>query len=214
MDACSRVSHSRMASDTRKSIASCPWGDWMNPRRKQIAVVGGASADENALRLAEAVGRLLVDRGHRVITGGLEGVMAAAARGAKSSERAGDGDTIGVLPTLDASTANPWVDITVPTGMNFARNIVLVAMSDALVAISGGAGTLSEIALAWQHRIPVVALDTGEGWSSRLGGQALDHRGEAPIAKARSAEEAIARVEELLGSAPARNPGFAVGQRR
>ncbi|WP_052518732.1 TIGR00725 family protein [Archangium violaceum] len=186
----------------------------MSPRRKQIAVVGSASADENTLRLAEEVGRLLVDRGHRVLTGGLEGVMEAAARGAKSSARAADGDTIGVLPTLDASTANPWVDIVVPTGMNFARNVVLVAMSDALVALGGGAGTLSEIALAWQHRIPVVALDTGAGWSSRLGGQSLDHRGEIPIAKAWTAEEAIARVEELLRGAPARNPGFAVGHRR
>lgn len=186
----------------------------MSPRRKQIAVVGSASADENALRLAEEVGRLLVEHGHRVVTGGLEGVMAAAARGAKSAARAGDGDTIGVLPTLDASSANPWVDIVVPTGMNFARNVVLVAMSDALVAIGGGAGTLSEIALAWQHRVPVVALDTGEGWSSRLGGQSLDHRGEVPIAKVRSAEEAVAQVEALLGSAPARNLGFTAGQRR
>jgi uncharacterized protein (TIGR00725 family) len=186
----------------------------MSSRRKQIAVVGSASADEPTQRLAEEVGRLLVDRGHRVLTGGLEGVMAASARGAKRSVRAGDGDTIGVLPTLDASTANPWVDIVVPTGMNFARNVVLVAMSDALIAIGGGAGTLSEIALAWQHRVPVVALDTGDGWSSRLGGQYLDHRGEAPIAKARTAEEAVARVDELLESAPARNTGFAVGQRR
>lgn len=186
----------------------------MSSRRKQIAVVGSASADEPALRLAEEVGRLLVDRGHRVITGGLEGVMSAAARGARRSARAGGSDTIGVLPTLDASTANPWVDIVVPTGMNFARNVVLVAMSDALIAIGGGAGTLSEIALAWQHRVPVVALDTGEGWSSRLGGQQLDHRGEAPIAKVHTAEEAVSRVDELLESAPARNTGFAVGQRR
>jgi hypothetical protein len=98
--------------------------------------------------------------------------------------------------------------------MNFARNVVLVAMSDALVAIGGGAGTLSEIALAWQHRVPIVAIDTREGWSSRLGGQSLDHRGEVPIAKVRSAEEAVDQVEALLGSAPARNLGFTAGQRR
>lgn len=179
-------------------------------RRKQVAVVGGASEDAASLRLAAEVGRLLVDHGHRVVTGGLGGVMAAAARGAKSSERAGDGDTIGVLPMLDPSAANPWVDIVVPTGMNFGRNVVLVAMSDALIAIGGGAGTLSEIALAWQHRLPIVALDVGGGWSSRLGGESLDPRGAAPIAKAQSAQEAVARLEELLASAPARNPGFTV----
>ena len=186
----------------------------MTPRRRQIAVVGSTSADEQTLKLAEEVGRLLVDHGHRVVTGGLEGVMAASARGAKQSARAGDGDTIGVLPTLDSGTANPWVDIVVPTGMNFARNVLLVAMADALVAIEGGAGTLSELALAWQHRVPIVALDTGKGWSSRLAGQHLDHRGEFPITRAGSAEEAIARIEELLASAPARNPGFLVRQSR
>jgi uncharacterized protein (TIGR00725 family) len=186
----------------------------MTARRKQIAVVGSANADEATLRLAEEMGRLLVDAGHRVITGGLDGVMAAAARGAKGSRRAGGSDTIGVLPSLDASEANPWVDIVVPTGMNFARNVVLVAMSDALIAIGGGAGTLSEIALAWQHRIPIVAFDTGEGWSSRLGGQSLDHRGGAPIASVRSPSEAAAQIEQLLGLAPARNMGFTARQSR
>ncbi|WP_224242134.1 TIGR00725 family protein [Hyalangium gracile] len=177
-------------------------------RRRQIAVVGGASEDEQTLRLAEEIGRLLVDHGHRVVTGGLDGVMAAAARGAKGSKRSGDGDTIGVLPMLDASAANPWVDIVVPTGMNFARNVVLVAMADAMIAIGGGAGTLSEIALAWQHRVPIVAIDVGSGWSSRLGGQFLDHRSEHPITKASSATEAVARLEALLASSPAHNPGF------
>lgn len=180
----------------------------MTARRKQIAVVGSASADEATLLLAEEVGRLLVDAGHRVVTGGLDGVMAAATRGAKRSIRAGDSDTIGVLPTLDASEANRWVDIVVPTGMNFARNVVLVAMADALIAIGGGAGTLSEIALAWQHRVPIIAFDTGGGWSSRLGGQCLDHRGGAPISSVRSPLEAVSRIEELLSSAPARSTGF------
>ncbi|MFP2905802.1 TIGR00725 family protein [Pyxidicoccus sp. 3LFB2] len=183
-------------------------------RRKQIAVVGGASEGEAALRLAAEVGRLLVDRGHRVVTGGLGGIMAAAARGAKSSARAGDGDTIGVLPMLDPGAANPWVDIVVPTGMNFARNVVLVAMSDALIAIGGGAGTLSELALAWQHRLPIVAMDIGGGWSSRLGGELLDHRGTTPIAQAQSAVDAVARLDELLARAPARNRGFTLEDSR
>jgi uncharacterized protein (TIGR00725 family) len=112
---------------------------------------------------------------------------------------------------LDPGEANPWVDIVVPTGMNFARNVVLVAMSDALIALGGGAGTLSEIALAWQLRLPIVAVDVGSGWSSRLGGQALDLRGEVPIARVLSAADAVARAEELLAAAPPRNPGFMPG---
>jgi uncharacterized protein (TIGR00725 family) len=183
-------------------------------RRRQIAIVGSAWADERALLIAEEIGRLLVDRGLRVVTGGLNGVMEAASRGAKSSTRAGDGDTIGVLPMLDPTAANSWVDIVVPTGMNFARNVVLVAMSDALIAIGGGAGTLSEIALAWQHRLPIVAIDTGDGWSSRLGGERLDHRGEEAIAKASTAEEAVTRIEAMLGAAPPPSHGFTARQPR
>lgn len=183
-------------------------------RRRQIAVVGGASADEATLSLAAEVGRLLVDRGFRVVTGGLCGVMEAACRGAKASERAGDGDTIGVLPLLDAAAANRWVDITVPTGMNFARNVVLVAMADGVIALGGGAGTLSEIALAWQQRLPIVAIDVGEGWSSRLAGERLDHRGAEAIAKASTAEEAVARLVKLLETAPPPNRGFTEGTPR
>ena len=72
---------------------------------------------------------------------------------------------IGVLPGLIAADANPFVDVVVPTGMNYARNTILVAMADVVVAVGGGSGTLSEIALAWQHGKPIVTLDLGEGWS-------------------------------------------------
>jgi NAD kinase len=98
---------------------------------------------------------------------------------------------IGVLPGLVASEANPFVDLVVPTGMNYARNTILVAMADVVVAVGGGSGTLSEIALAWQHGKPIVALDLGEGWSARLAGERLDHRRDDLLHRAATPEEAV-----------------------
>ena len=107
---------------------------------------------------------------------------------------------IGVLPGLRAADANPHVDIVVPTGMNFARNTILVAMADVVVAIGGGSGTLSEIALAWQHGKPIVALDLDEGWATRLAGERLDARRDDVVHRAETAAEAVSLAAELAGS--------------
>ncbi len=176
-------------------------------RRPVIAVVGGFRASEPLLQASEELGKLLVNAGFRVATGGLGGVMEAASRGARQATCWSDGVVIGVLPTLDADSANQYVDLAIPTGMNFARNVVLVAMADVVVAVGGGAGTLSEIALAWQHGKPVVALDKGEGWSSRLAGEQLDHRRPDIIHRAGTADEAVEATMRLIGSLPACN-GF------
>ena len=122
-----------------------------------MAVVGTGEASPAAEREAEAVGRLLAERGAVVVCGGLGGVMAAACRGAKSA----GGTTVGILPGSDRSEANPWVDVAVATGMGEARNAVVVRTADAVVAVAGGYGTLSEMALALRLGRPVVALG---GW--------------------------------------------------
>ena len=89
----------------------------------------------------------------------------------------------------------------VPTGMNYARNTILVAMAVVVVAVGGGGyGTLSEIALAWQHGKPIVTLDLGEGWSARLAGERLDHRRDDLLHRAESAEEAVRLAVVLVGS--------------
>lgn len=170
-------------------------------RRRVVSVVGGATGSEPLLAEAEALGRALVDAGFRVATGGRGGVMAAASRGARSSPRWTEGTVVGLLPGLDAADANPWVDVVIPTGLHHARNTLLVAMADAVVAVGGGAGTLSEIALAWVHGKPVVALDLGEGWSARLAGERLDERRADVVLRATSADEALAQVVRAL-SAP------------
>ncbi len=169
-------------------------------RRHVAAVVGANSASELILAAAEEIGRGLVAAGLRVATGGLGGVMTAASRGARNAPGWTEGSVIGILPGLIASDANPYVDIVVPTGMNYARNTILVAMADVVVAVGGGSGTLSEIALAWQHGKPIVALDLGEGWSARLAGERLDQRRDDLLHRAGSAEEAVRLAVTLVGS--------------
>lgn len=144
--------------------------------RPLVAIAGSGhlpDADPR-LELAEAMGRALIDAGFRLLTGGRGGVMAAASRGARSSLAHQPGDVIAVLPGHDPSEANPWVDVALATGLGHQRN-GLVAHADALVAIGGGAGTLSEVALAWVHDRRIVAFRC-EGWSGRLADTRLDAR--------------------------------------
>jgi uncharacterized protein (TIGR00725 family) len=121
-----------------------------------VAVVGAGEAGDRLAALAEEVGRELAGRGAVVLCGGLGGVMAAACRGAK----AGGAVTVGILPTADRSPANPWVDVALATGLGETRNALVVRAADALVAVGGGHGTLSEIALALKAGKPVAGLES------------------------------------------------------
>jgi uncharacterized protein (TIGR00725 family) len=123
------------------------------------------------------VGRGLVDAGCRVVTGGLGGVMAAALRGAASSAAYRDGDTLALLPGADPCDANPYASVVIATGLGHHRNGV-VAAADAVVAVGGGAGTLSEASLAWVWgRGPVVVLTGVAGLTAGLAGRDLGARG-------------------------------------
>jgi uncharacterized protein (TIGR00725 family) len=108
--------------------------------------------------VAEEVGRLLARRGAVVVCGGLGGVMEAACRGASRE----GGTTVGVLPGLDRGAANPFVSVAVATGLGEARNALVVRAADALIAVGGAYGTLSEIALALKAGKPVIGLGTWE----------------------------------------------------
>jgi uncharacterized protein (TIGR00725 family) len=130
-------------------------GDARAPR---ISVCAPGSASDDELLLAGEVGRLLAERGCTLVCGGLGGAMAAACRGAKEA----GGVTIGIIPGYDDRAANPWVDHVVCTGLGQARNTVVAATGQALIAVGGGWGTLSEIALGLRLGRPVVLLG---GWS-------------------------------------------------
>ena len=153
-----------------------------------VGVVGAAVPSPRDERLAEEVGRRLAQEGVVVVTGGLGGVMAAACRGA----RAAGGTTVGILPGDRRSAANRWVSVAVPTGLGEGRNLVVVQASDALVAVGGEYGTLSEIALALKLGRPVIGLAT---WELRRHGQVEPDRG---IRSARDPETAVAMAMSLV----------------
>jgi len=118
--------------------------------------VGAGEADAEQRTAAAHTGRLLAEAGAIVVTGGLGGVMEAASEGAREA----DGTTVGLLPGADRREANPWLTVAIPTGMGEARNALVVRAADAVVAIGGEWGTLSEIAFARKTGKPVVGLGT------------------------------------------------------
>lgn len=139
----------------------------MPPVAPWIAVVGPSVAGPEELAVAEAVGAAVATAGAVLVCGGLGGVMEAACRGARSS----NGETVGLLPGERRDDANGWVRIAVPTGLGEARNALVIRAADAVVAVGGAWGTLSEIALALEAERPVVGIGT---WELTRGGRAVE----------------------------------------
>jgi uncharacterized protein (TIGR00725 family) len=158
--------------------------------KRLVAVCGpGGDVAAEVVEAAERVGTLLAAAGVDVVTGGLDGVMAAAARGA----RAAGGRAIGVLPGSDARTGNEYLSVALATGLGQLRNGLVVGAADAVIAVGGSWGTLSEIALAVRTAKPVVVI---HGWQIR------DEAGRAvPITTAEDAEAAVALVLQALPAA-------------
>ena len=151
--------------------------------KKIVAVIGDRHCSPNDLkaRLAYEVGCTLVDNGFRVLTGGMggketdDGVMDFAMKGARSSNRYSDGDTIAVIPGFAPEQASRYADIVIPTGLDVYRNCI-TANADAVIAIGGGAGTLCEMAFAWSLGRLIIGFNNVEGWSSRLSNKPIDQR--------------------------------------
>lgn len=157
--------------------------------RPHVAVIGAAVADPELEAQAEAVGAALGSRGAVVVCGGLGGVMAAACRGA----RAQGATTIGLLPGRDRADANPWVSVAIATGLGELRNGLVVRAADAVVAVGGEFGTLSEIGFALKLGRPVVGLGT---WELARGGRPFDG-----VVRAASPQEAAERALALADPA-------------
>ncbi len=151
----------------------------VDKRRTIIAVIGGSQASPDEVRLAEEVGRELARQGATLVCGGLGGVMEAACRGASDE----GGVTIGILPGDSPEAANPYVEIPIVTGIGYARNVSVVKSAQAVIAVGGSYGTLSEIAHALQGGIPLIGLRT---WSISRNGQP-----DASIVRAESPAEAV-----------------------
>jgi uncharacterized protein (TIGR00725 family) len=180
-----------------------------------VAVIGDASTDPAGAKAVAArqVGALIIEHRWRLVTGGMGGVMKEASAGARASAAWVDGDIIGIAPGSDPAAANPFVDVVVATGMDHLRNSI-VAHSDAIIVIGGGAGTLSEIALAWIYRRLIVALPY-EGWGEKLAGMKIDQRiryKDIPddcVYGVGSAAQAVELVARLLPQYQRRHTGIA-----
>jgi len=131
----------------------------MNLRRKiRIGVIGGSEINSRIYKLAYEVGREIARNDCILVCGGLGGVMEAVSKGAKEN----GGIVIGILPGTDADDANPYVDIPIPTGISYARNMIVVLNSDVIIAIDGKYGTLSEISYANIFGKKVIGIETWE----------------------------------------------------
>jgi len=122
----------------------------------RVSVIGGSTVPDEQYRQAREVGRLLGERGHEVVCGGFGGVMEAVCAGACET----GGHTIGILPNEDRATANDYVETVIATGMGNARNVLVVMNSDAVIAVDGNTGTLSELGHALDMDRPVAGIGT------------------------------------------------------
>ena len=154
-------------------------------KQKIIAVIGGGQCSKEEAKIAEEVGRQLARQGAILVCGGLSGVMEAACKGASSE----GGLTIGILPGENRQAANPYVQIPIVTGIGYARNITVVKSAQAVIAVGGSYGTLSEISHALQSGIPVIGLNT---WTLSRNGKQDDS-----IIPAQNATEAVDKALDL-----------------
>jgi uncharacterized protein (TIGR00725 family) len=154
---------------------------------KKISVIGGSriAKDSMVYDLAYQVGKNIARNSAILVCGGLGGVMEAACRGAKEE----GGLTIGILPSTEEGAANSWVDIKIPTGLGYARNMLVVLSGDAVIAVDGATGTLTEIGYALTFNKPLIGINT---WKIK------PYRGirTSGIITADSAEEAVSLALE------------------
>ena len=144
-----------------------------------ISVIGGRRVEKSLLKEAELVGRLLAQKNAVLICGGLGGVMEAVSRGMRSE----GGLTVGILPQDHRDKANSFVDVPIATGLGIGRNVIIARTADAVIAVGGEYGTLSEIAFALQMGKPVVGIST---WNIK------------GVIPAKAAEEAVNKIYEIL----------------
>ncbi len=166
------------------------------PKKICISVIGsGDEISPEIAKIANEVGREIASRDAVLICGGLGGVMTEAAKGAKEN----GGLTIGILPGEDSGIANPFVDIAVPTGLGFARNVLVAYSGDAVIAVSGRLGTLSEISYAILKKKPVIGIHT---WNlEQLSGRMLTCEARAygdSVIRCDNAKEAVGRAFDII----------------
>ena len=166
------------------------------PKKIQILVIGhntnGCTAEHS--KIAYETGAEVAKSGSVLISGGLGGVMLAACNGARDA----NGLTIGIIPQGDASEANEYCDIVIPTGMGLMRDFLNAKSADGVIIIGGGSGTLSEICAAYMHKKPMVAIRNMGGVNEQFIDNYLDHRKNIKIIGVDSPKQAVDKILELI----------------
>ena len=168
--------------------------DFKNKFNGVVSVIGASDINKDIKDKTIEIGRLIAKNNYVIVCGGLSGVMEAVCKGAKEE----GGFTVGIIPSAEKSIANKYIDLVIPCPFSQARNIVVVLTGDVCLAISGKAGTLSEISFAWIYLKPIVALTDVEGWSSKIANQKLDDRRADMIYGVKSPQDAIEKINELF----------------
>lgn len=163
-------------------------------RKPQIAVIGSSQADAKMLEIAEQAGALAAKLGAAVVTGGRDGIMSAASKGCAEA----GGVVIAVTPHTQMDEVNDYAHYHIPTAMGWARNCITGIAGDVVLVIGGMAGTLSEIAYAWMHDRPVIAMTCCEGWSKRIAGRSIDTRRSDTIIGCETIDELETALRRLL----------------
>jgi len=160
---------------------------------KKIGIIGpnNKMCSKELYDFGVQLGRQIATKDRTFVCGGLGGFMEAVCKGIKQSAETFNGQTVGFLPDDTSNNANPFIDTAVPTGQGIARNIIIVRTADILIAAGGGAGTLSEIAFAWQLKKTVLCVTLFDGWAKELAGKKLDNRQSGLLVPVNSIEEIV-----------------------
>jgi uncharacterized protein (TIGR00725 family) len=165
-------------------------------KKRQILVIGhntnGCTPEHE--KVAYDVGVEIAKSGSVLLTGGLGGVMHAASHGAKDTH----GLTIGIIPQSDASEANEYCDVVIPTGMGLTRDFLNALSADGVIIVGGGSGTLSEVCAAYMHKKPMVAIRNLNGPVAQYIDGYIDHRENVKIIGVDNAQEAVSKILELI----------------
>ncbi|MFW9818176.1 MAG: TIGR00725 family protein [Candidatus Thorarchaeota archaeon] len=168
--------------------------DFKNKINGVVSVIGASEINKDIREKTTEIGRLIAKNNYAIACGGLSGVMEAVCKGAKEE----GGFTIGIIPSVEKTIANQYIDLVIPCPFSQARNIIVVLTGDVCLAISGKAGTLSEISFAWIYLKPIVALTDVDGWSSKVANQKLDDRRSDMIYGVKTPQEAIDKIITLF----------------
>jgi uncharacterized protein (TIGR00725 family) len=167
-------------------------------KKRQILIIG--NNDEGCTleleKIAYDIGVEVAKSESVLVTGGLGGVMRAAGKGAKDT----GGLVLGIIPQSDASFANEYCDIVVPTGMGLTRDFLTALSADGVIALGGGSGTLSELCASYMHKKPIAAIRNVDGSVSNFVDKYLDHRQIVKIQGVDSAKEAVQYLLEKITS--------------